>query len=108
MYPIPKLPLLVGLALGVAGCGSQANRATGALVCTVPQGPAPTHAPAVAPGHADLSGVTRIGKASFYAQGFANRTMANGRPMDPQGDNAASRTLPLGTTAKVINVRTGQ
>jgi rare lipoprotein A len=28
--------------------------------------------------------------------------------MDPQGDNAASRTLPLGTTAKVTNVETGK
>jgi rare lipoprotein A len=28
--------------------------------------------------------------------------------MDPKGDNAASRTLPLGTTAKVTNVETGK
>jgi rare lipoprotein A len=28
--------------------------------------------------------------------------------MDPEGDNAASRTLPLGTTAKVTNVETGK
>jgi rare lipoprotein A len=34
--------------------------------------------------------------------------MADGAPMDPQGDNAASRTLPLGTTAKVTNVATGK
>jgi rare lipoprotein A len=34
--------------------------------------------------------------------------MADGVPMDPQGDNAASRTLPLGTTAKVTNVDTGK
>jgi rare lipoprotein A len=34
--------------------------------------------------------------------------MADGAPMDPQGDNAASRTLPLGTTAKVTNVETGK
>ena len=34
--------------------------------------------------------------------------MANGAPMDPQGNNAASRTLPLGTTAKVTNVETGK
>ena len=34
--------------------------------------------------------------------------MADGTPMDPQGDNAASRTLPLGTTAKVTNVETGK
>jgi rare lipoprotein A len=34
--------------------------------------------------------------------------MADGAPMDPQGDNAASRTLPLGTRAKVTNVETGK
>jgi rare lipoprotein A len=34
--------------------------------------------------------------------------MADGAPMDLQGDNAASRTLPLGTTAKVTNVETGK
>lgn len=34
--------------------------------------------------------------------------MANGDKMDPQHNNAASRTLPLGTTAKVTNLKTGQ
>ncbi len=34
--------------------------------------------------------------------------MADGTNMDPNGDNAASRTLPLGTTAKVTNIETGQ
>lgn len=34
--------------------------------------------------------------------------MANGVPMNPQSDNAASRTLPLGTKAKVTNVETGK
>ena len=34
--------------------------------------------------------------------------MADGTNMDPHGDNAASRTLPLGTTAMVTNTETGQ
>jgi len=34
--------------------------------------------------------------------------MADGVPMDPEGDNAASRTLPLGTTAKITNLETGK
>jgi rare lipoprotein A len=34
--------------------------------------------------------------------------MADGNTMDPRGLNAASRTLPLGTTAKVTNLATGQ
>jgi len=56
----------------------------------------------------DLSGRKQSGKASFYARKFAGRAMANGAPMDPEGANAASKTLPLGTTAKVTNLETGQ
>src|SRR5579862_522191 len=56
----------------------------------------------------DRSGEKRIGKASFYAHMFAGRKMADGKQMDPQHDNAASRTLPLGTTAKVTNLETGK
>jgi rare lipoprotein A len=54
----------------------------------------------------DFSGNERIGVASFYANWFAGRRMANGIRMNPQGINAASRTLPLGTVAKVINLKT--
>jgi rare lipoprotein A len=56
----------------------------------------------------DLSGRKRTGKASFYGKQFNGRKMADGTPMDPHDDNAASKTLPLGTTAKVTNVETGQ
>jgi len=34
--------------------------------------------------------------------------MANGKQMNPAHNNAASRTLPLGTTAKVTNLETGK
>jgi rare lipoprotein A len=56
----------------------------------------------------DRSGRRRFGKASFYAGMFAGRTMADGTPMRPTGNNAASRTLPLGTTARVTNLETGK
>jgi rare lipoprotein A len=56
----------------------------------------------------DLTARKRAGKASFYGKEFFGRKMADGAPMDPQGDNAASRTLPLGTTAKVTNLETGK
>ena len=56
----------------------------------------------------DRSGKKRVGKASFYAHMFAGRKMADGKQMDPQDDNAASRTLPLGTTAKVTNLETSK
>jgi len=56
----------------------------------------------------DRSGKKRTGKASFYAHMFAGRKMANGNRMNPAHNNAASRTLPLGTMAKVTNLETGQ
>ena len=56
----------------------------------------------------DLSGCKRTGIASFYADMFTGREMADGTRMDPNANNAASRTLPLGTTARVTNLETGQ
>jgi rare lipoprotein A len=56
----------------------------------------------------DRSGQKRVGKASFYAHMFEGRKMADGKAMDPKRNNAASRTLPLGTTAKVTNLNTGK
>jgi rare lipoprotein A len=50
----------------------------------------------------------QVGKASYYAQRFAGRRMANGEPMRPQSNNAASRTLPLGTHALVTNLENGR
>lgn len=60
------------------------------------------------PAKPDLSARKRRGNASFYAHQFFGKTMANGAPMNPRGNNAASRTLPLGTVAKVTNVATGK
>lgn len=56
----------------------------------------------------DRSGKPRRGKASFYANSFAGRTMADGTKMNPNANIAASRTLPLGTMAKVTNLGNGK
>jgi rare lipoprotein A len=70
------------------------------------------NADAAAPGAAkpavDRSGKKRVGKASFYADRFGGRKMADGKIFHLHDSNAASRTLPLGTTAKVTNLETGQ
>ena len=50
----------------------------------------------------DYSGRKAVGKASFYARHFGGRKMADGHRFNPAADVAASRTLPIGTTAKVI------
>jgi rare lipoprotein A len=66
---------------------------------------------AAAPAHRhkiDHSGHKQVGKASFYARKFAHRKMADGTRMNPRENIAASKTLPLGTVAKVTNLHTGQ
>ena len=69
----------------------------------------PPNAHRPASGHRiDLSGQKRTGKASYYAKRFAGRKMADGTRMDPLDDNAASKTLPLGTKARVTNLETGR
>ncbi|HEY0799928.1 MAG TPA: septal ring lytic transglycosylase RlpA family protein [Steroidobacteraceae bacterium] len=74
-----------------------------------PQQPrSPARLAVIAKPQLDRSGKRRIGKASFYARMFEGRKMADGKRMDPQVNNAASRTLPLGTTAKVTNLKTGK
>jgi rare lipoprotein A len=50
----------------------------------------------------------RVGKASYYGRNFYGKKMANGKPMNPESNVAASDTLPIGSTAKVTNQDTGQ
>jgi rare lipoprotein A len=59
-------------------------------------------------GHIDHSGRKQHGRASFYANRFANRKMADGRRMNPNSNVAASKTLPLGSVAKVTNLENGK
>jgi len=56
----------------------------------------------------DRTGKKRIGKASFYAKKFSGRKMADGNIMELHDNNAASKTLPLGTIAKVTNLDNGK
>ena len=56
----------------------------------------------------DHSGRKQKGQASYYAAKFAHRRMADGNHLNPQANVAASKTLPLGTTAKVINLENGR
>ena len=56
----------------------------------------------------DHSGRKQAGRASYYAHHFTNRKMADGNRFNPNADIAASKTLPLGTTAKVTNEENGK
>jgi len=102
----------------IAACALSAISWIGAPACAdVPAGAAAPQPAAKVAGpaasqpakpHLDLSGRKRVGKASFYARKFTGRVMADGTRMDPSDDNAASKTLPLGTRARVTNLETGQ
>lgn len=56
----------------------------------------------------DRSGKPHKGKASYYGGKFAGKKMADGTPMDPNANIAASKTLPLGTIAEVTNLKNGK
>ncbi len=98
---------LAGMACAAAFAGAQA--APGAPPPDAASPPAHPASQAVrhAPPRLDRSGHRRVGKASVYSGRFDGRRMADGTRMDPQADTAASKTLPLGTTAKVTNLQTG-
>ncbi|MDR5805780.1 septal ring lytic transglycosylase RlpA family protein [Caballeronia sp. LZ001] len=64
-------------------------------------------AAAAEPVNLDRSGKERKGKASYYGRNFYTKKMADGTPMNPQSNSAASKTLPLGTKARVTNLENG-
>jgi rare lipoprotein A len=50
----------------------------------------------------------QVGTASVYARRFGGRKMADGNRLDLNDHVAASRTLPLGTEARVTNLENGR
>ena len=48
--------------------------------------------------------ITETGKASYYADKFVRRPMANGKKFSQHKLTAAHKTLPFGTKVKVINL----
>jgi rare lipoprotein A len=56
----------------------------------------------------DRSGEVRRGKASYYGREFHGRKMADGTPMNPRANIAASKTLPLGAKVEVTNLENGK
>jgi rare lipoprotein A len=98
-----RLLFLTATAAGTVAVASPARAGERAKGDTALEREAPVARPKL-----DRSGQKRIGTASVYAHRFAGRKMADGTRMDPHDDNAASKTLPLGTEAKVTNLKTGR
>lgn len=103
------------LALALAAC-AQMGKPTGqaasqpAAVSAPDQQAAKPAANPVASDHAapEKTGSEQVGKASIYSKSLAGSAMADGHHLDPTANVAASKTLPLGSTAKVTNLETGQ
>lgn len=108
---------LIAIAWGLGGAASiaismaSADEAGAGQASHAATGFTPTAKIQIDPGaklQLDRSGKKRTGKASFYADHYSGKTMADGTPMRLYSNNAASITLPLGTTAKVTNLETGR
>jgi rare lipoprotein A len=56
----------------------------------------------------DRSGRVLRGQAAVFASDLAGQRMADGGRYDPETAIAASSSLPLGSTARVTNLRNGQ
>jgi rare lipoprotein A len=106
--------LLAAFACSPAAAAADAPAA--AIDLASPQVQAQAHAlarrPPVPPvrGHrvaVDHSGRKEIGDASVYAPHFQGRRMADGKRFDRRSHAAASKSLPLGTVAKVTNLENG-
>ena len=64
--------------------------------------------PLKAPWVVDRTGRRQQGAVTYYAKKFDGRTMANGEPFKIDSNFAASKSLPLGTVARVTNIRNGR
>jgi rare lipoprotein A len=107
--PAPaRWPLFACAALALALAGCAAPTAPTGPRQAQPQPQPKAAAPSERPATARRDGRKQVGKASIYARKFDGRTMADGTPMSLQDDNAASKTLPLGSKARVRNLETGK
>ena len=88
----------LALGLGLAGAALAKDQPE---LQAVPQ-------PSAAANAGEHSGHVQQGRASYYGREFNGRRMANGHPFRPDSQAAASKTLPLGTTARVTNLQNGR
>jgi len=107
---ISTLLIASTLAAGAAVADTSSNSSNSSTASKTPAAQQSKSAAAQKPGKPKLdhSGEPRHGKASYYADKFAGRKMADGTPMDPNSNIAASRTLPIGTKAEVKNLENGK
>lgn len=86
------------LALTIWGCSTQSENLAPAI--------APPPPPVVAIPHPAVP--TKITTASWYGPGLEGHPTSTGEPYNQHALTAASRTLPIGSHAKVTNLKTGK
>ena len=99
------LPALCAALLSTVGCHHRTQTAS------YPPPPAVSKHPQPGGGFDDTRGrpvFTETGIASWYGPGFHHKPGADGTIFDENAMTAAHRTLPLGSTARVTNLATGQ
>ena len=90
-----RLVVAAFLSVTIYGCGSQASN----------QRPPPL---VEQPLSAHEVGHPQVTVASWYGPGFHGRSTSSGEVYNQQALTAASRTLPLGSHARVTNLQTGK
>ena len=104
------LALSAGLfvsSLSVASNGDPGGNGKTITHTTLRSASAHAHRPHAHP-HLDHSGRKRTGQASYYGKRFDHKKTASGEVLDQGKMTAASKTLPLGTRAKITNTENGK
>jgi len=102
-------PLLLCLCTLVAGCRHrQVQAAAPPPVPEIPAPAVPVSPPEQIPGAHEHVLSSEVGIASWYGAPYHNARAANGKIYDQDAFTAAHRTLPMGTVARVTNLRTRQ
>jgi rare lipoprotein A len=91
---------------GLLGACAEDAKATPSAASTPPA--AAPLAVAKKPDQRPAGGDAKVGNASIYSNSLQGKRMADGKPYDPHAPVAASKTLPLGTVAKVTNLENGK
>ncbi len=98
---IVRFGLAAAISIVIYGCSAQAP--------VEPAPPPPVQAPpppvAVTP---PKEGPAKVTTASYYGPGLQGHVTSSGETYDQHAMTAASRTLPIGSKAKVTNLKTGK
>jgi rare lipoprotein A len=110
---MPKPPRIrISIRTSIARLGIAATIIVALYGCSV-QAPTPPPAPYVPPPSPVVTAPREVGRpkvttASFYAPEFQGHVTSSGEVYNQHEMTAASKTLPLGSHAKVTNLKTGK